>query len=219
MPPAGRAAALRPGTAEPARPAACPLRNPRFTGTAVLAETPRASCPWCSAHTPQEIPGGVWASARTKKVVASLRNASVAWEGKPYRRVSPPKPSPSSRGVGPRCRGSRRPGRSRSPRPRPIARPPRPSSSARPCGPARWRGRPPAIEFKIDYYFTITCVFTRNYTCGFPAENRGFAGFSGSLAPVYYGTIAVPGGHRAGSETQWPRGCGKHPRGLVRSQL
>ena len=114
MPPAGRAAALRPGTAEPAQPAACPLRNPRFTGTALLAGLRGHPALGAQPTPPKRYRGG--GGLPPNKVVASLRNASVAWEGETLSPGFPlPNPPPSSRGWGPQCRCRLGPGPRRAP--------------------------------------------------------------------------------------------------------
>ena len=83
MPPAGRAAALRPGTAEPARPAACPLRNPRFPGTALLAGLRGHPALGLRPTPPKKYRGGCGPPRRQGKWW-SLRSAdSLAW-GHPF---------------------------------------------------------------------------------------------------------------------------------------
>ena len=134
MPPAGRAAAPPAGYGR-ARPAGgMPTAKSAVPGHGRRGWTPRASCPWASAHTPQRNTGGGVGLREDRELWWSLRSGTISIN--PY---PPPPPFPCwERGSGGWASLSRqrRPG---------AARPPRPSAFARSGPPARWRAAGPAL--------------------------------------------------------------------------
>jgi hypothetical protein len=154
----------------------------------------RASCPPASAKTPQETPGGGFASAgkggslRSRFRLGVRRRREEVVGASPRGRSSMPGP-PQGR----QHRAAERP-RSRY---------------AIACAPSRPLAgvRPPAVALSIFYTFSRARVLSRNNTVDFPGENRYFCGLWYRHEPVNFGTITVPDGHRAGPGKQWPREC------------
>ena len=151
---AGRAASFgRYGRARPAGD--MPTAKSAVHGHGRPGWTPRASCPWASARTPQAIPGGVRASQRQGGSLRSrswlgVRRRRERWRGSSPAAGHPGRPAPRPSGIVPPA----------------AARPPRPVG-VRPRRPARWRsaaapGRPaprPGPIRGINRLFVHYCTY------------------------------------------------------------
>ena len=209
------------------------MLNPLSPGPGILPERRRLSRRGSRQSPPSNSGGGVGCADKSGCGEYATASCFVPPQP-PGGGLQPPRPLPGgAEGGASRSRqatarpAARLVGRSASPRPSPARR----ILAAGPAAvlAAAWsarrppvgsRGPPPPSPYHAPLMRPIRIVRShvvfRHHIPHFLGENGRFAGFWGSTALVYFGTITDTGPDCPARKKQWPRGCWYHPRGLVR---